>query len=140
MPKVSEMTTSKYLKCADVPDPVIITIKGVKRVNIARDDDEPEYKWVIKFEEYDKPMVLNSTNLHVAAKLLKSDDTDEWTGQELILWADPNVQYKGELVGGLRFRGQEKAPVKAAPRPTRKEKEPGEQDETSQPTEDGLPF
>jgi len=61
-------------------------------------------------------MVLNSTNLHVAAKVLASDNTDDWRGKEIILFTDPNVSFKGEVVGGLRFRGQEKAPVKAAAR------------------------
>ena len=116
MPKISEMVSSKYLKTADVPDPVIVTIRGVKQVNIAKEDDAAEFKWIIGFQEFDKPMVLNSTNLHVAAKVLESDDTDDWKGKEIILFTDPNVSFKGEVVGGLRFRGQEKAPVKAAPR------------------------
>lgn len=115
MAKVGDMIASKYLKIADVPDPVIVTIAGVKQVNIAKEDDTPEYKWVIKFEEFDKPMVLNSTNIHVCAKVLLSDDTDDWRGKEIILFNDPNVSFKGEITGGLRFRGQEKAPVKAAP-------------------------
>ena len=116
MPKISDMVVSKYLKTADVPDPVIVTIRGVKKVNIAKEDDAPEHKWIIGFQEYEKPMVLNSTNLHVAAKVLSSDDTDDWKGKEIILFTDPNVSFKGEVVGGLRFRGQEKAPVKAEPR------------------------
>lgn len=117
MPKISEMVVSKYLKTADVPDPVIVTIRGVKQVNIAKEDDAAEYKWIIGFHEFDKPMVLNSTNLHVAAKVLGSDDTDDWKGKEIILFTDPNVSFKGEVVGGLRFRGQEKAPVKAQAKP-----------------------
>ena len=116
MPKISEMIVSKYLKTADVPDPVIVTIRGVKQVNIAKEGDTPEYKWIIGFREFEKTMVLNSTNLHVAAKVLASDNTDDWRGKEIILFTDPNVSFKGEIVGGLRFRGQEKAPVKAAAR------------------------
>ncbi len=132
MPKVSEMLSSKYLKTADIPDPVIVTFRAIKQVNIAREDDDPEYKWIAFFEEYEKGMVLNSTNLHVAEKLLASDDTDNWIGQEIILWADPNVQYKGELVGGLRFRAPEKAPVKAAPRKLPQT--------VKDEADDGLPF
>ena len=82
-------------------------------MNVAKEDEAAEYKWIIGFHELDKPMVLNSTNLHVAAKVLDSDDTDDWRGKEIILYTDPNVSFKGEVVGGLRFRGQEKAPVKA---------------------------
>ena len=119
MAKVNEMISSKYLKIADVPDPVIVTIRDVKKTNIAKEDDTPEYKWVMYFEEFDKGMVLNSTNIHVAAKVMGSDDTDDWTGREIILFNDPNVSFKGEITGGLRFRGQEKAPVKAAAKPVK---------------------
>lgn len=117
MPNVDQMVTSKYLKIADVPDPVIVTILGVKQVNVAKDDAEPEMKWAIKFEEMDKPMVLNTTNLHVAAKVLGSKDTDDWKGKEIVLFTDPNVSFGGQIVGGLRFRGQEKTPVKAGGNP-----------------------
>lgn len=114
MPNINQMVTSKYLKIADVPDPVIVTIMGVKQVNVAKDDAEPELKWAMKFKEFDKPMVLNSTNLHVAAKVLKSEDTDDWKGQEIILYNDPSVSFGGQVTGGLRFRGQEKEPIRAA--------------------------
>jgi len=111
------MVSSKYLKTADVPDPVIVTIVGVKQVNMAKDGDAPEIKWAIKFQEFDQPMVLNSTNLHIAAKVLGSNETDDWKGKEIILYTDPSVSFGGQVVGGLRFRGQEKAPVKAAGKP-----------------------
>ena len=116
MPNINEMVQSKYLKQADVPDPVIVTVQGVKQVNMAKDDEAPELKWAIKFRELDKPMVLNSTNIHVAAKVFGSPNTDDWRGKEIILYTDPNVSFGGQVVGGLRFRGQEKAPVKAATR------------------------
>jgi len=114
MANINQMVASKYLKTADVPDPVIVTIVGVKQVNMAKDDEAPEMKWAIKFQEFDQPMVLNSTNLHIAAKVLGSNETDDWKGKEIILFTDPSVSFGGQVVGGLRFRGQEKAPVKAA--------------------------
>ena len=116
MANINQMVASKYLKTADVPDPVIVTIVGVKQVNMAKDDEAPEMKWAIKFQEFDQPMVLNSTNLHIAAKVLGSNETDDWKGKEIILYTDPSVSFGGQVVGGLRFRGQEKAPVKAAPK------------------------
>jgi hypothetical protein len=114
VPNINSMVTSKYLKIADVPDPVIVTVVGVKQVNVAKDDAEPEMKWAIKFQEFERPMVLNSTNLHVAAKVLGSDDTDDWKGKEIILYTDPTVSFGGQVTGGLRFRGQEKAPTRAS--------------------------
>ena len=117
MARIGDMIQSKYLKQSDVPDPVIVTIQGVKQVNLAREGEREELKWIIKFREFDKCMVLNVTNLRVAAKVLNSEETNDWRGKEIILYTDPNVtNLSGEIVGGLRFRGQEKAPVKAAPR------------------------
>lgn len=113
MAKVGEMVSSKYLKQSDVPDPVIVTVQGVKQVNMAKEGEAPEMKWAIKFSEMDKPMVLNSTNIHVAARVFGSEETDDWKGKEIVLYTDPSVSFGGQVVGGLRFRGQEKAPVKA---------------------------
>ena len=110
MPKTSQMIESKYLKGSDVPEPVIVTIKAVKQVNIAKEDDEPEYKWAVKFAEFDKPMILNATNIRIAEKSL-GDDTDNWVGKEIELHFDENVTFGKELVGGLRFR-RKQAPAK----------------------------
>jgi hypothetical protein len=114
MPRTSEMVQSKYLKTADVPDPVIVTITKVGKVNMAKEDAAPEYKWAMRFQEFDRPMVLNSTNIKICEKVLGSDNTDDWVGKEIILFTDDNVTFGGELVGGLRFKGKEKTPVKAA--------------------------
>lgn len=116
MPRTSEMVQSKYLKTADVPDPVIVTVVKVGRVNMAKEDAAPEYKWAIRFKEFEKPMVLNSTNIKIAEKVFGSDNTDEWTNKEIVLFTDENVTFGGELVGGLRFKGKEKEPVRAAPK------------------------
>jgi len=113
MPRTSEMVQSKYLKTSDVPDPVIVTVVKVGKVNMAKEDAAPEYKWAIKFQEFNKPMVLNSTNIKIAEKVFGSDNTDDWVGKEIVLFTDDNVTFGGELVGGLRFKGQEKTPVKA---------------------------
>lgn len=118
MPRTSEMVQSKYLKTADVPDPVIVTITKVGKVNLAKEEAPPEYKWAMRFKEFEKPMVLNSTNIKICEKILGSDDTDEWVGKEIVLFTDENVSFQGELVGGLRFKGKEKEPQRVMPKPT----------------------
>lgn len=110
MPSTKDMIQSKYLKGSDVPDPVIVTVQWVKQANVARDDQEPEYKWTIKFNEFPKAMVLNATNIRIAEKALGTN-TDEWTGKEIELHYDENVTFGNELVGGLRFR-RKQAPAK----------------------------
>jgi hypothetical protein len=104
MAKVGEMIESKYLKQSDVADDTPVTIVKVGRANVAREGDEPEYKWLIKFEEFKKPMVLNGTNIKRLARTCNSDDTDDWIGKKAILYVDPDVEFAGNVVGGLRVR------------------------------------
>lgn len=136
MPRTSDMVQSKYLKTADVPDPVIVTVVKIGRVNMAKEDAAPEYKWAIRFKEFDKPMVLNSTNIKIAEKVFGSDNTDDWAEKEIVLFTDENVTFGGELVGGLRFKGQEKAPQKVEPRTAPAKKTGGKFDDM----DDDIPF
>ena len=112
MPKLSEMLESKYLKQADVDGEVPVTFKAIKRVNVARDDEEAEYKWTALFHEFDKPLVMNPTNLKRTAKAL-GDDTDDWIGNSMILYVDPDIEFGGNVVGGLRLRAARNPAAKA---------------------------
>jgi hypothetical protein len=112
MARVSEMIESKYLKQSDVDEDVTVTIQKVGRGNIAKEGDEPEHKWMVKFEEFKKPMILNSTNIKRLARACESEDTDEWVGRKVVLYVDPDVEFAGNVVGGLRIR--------AAVKPTKK--------------------
>jgi hypothetical protein len=116
MAKISEMIESKYLKQADFPDPLIVTVSKIGQVNIAKEGDQPEMKWAVRFKEFTKPMLLNSTNIKLLEKACGSDDTDDWLGKEVIVYTDESVSFGGQVVGGLRIRRQEQAPTrKAAP-------------------------
>lgn len=109
MPNINQMIESKYLKQSDVDGEVEVTITKVGQVNVAREDEQPELKWAMRFAELKKPMVLNSTNLQLLAKACGSEETDDWIGKKVVLYADPNVSFGGKLVGGLRI----KLPIKA---------------------------
>lgn len=112
--KTSQMTSSKYLKQGDIDGEQLVTIKGdVKKVNVARDDEPAEYRFTIHFEEFDKAMVLNTTNIKRLEKYL-GDDTALWDGQRVTLYVDDEVSYGGNVVGGLRFKAGGKRP--ASPR------------------------
>ena len=102
---ISKMTESKYLKQEDVGEEgKLVTIESLKRTNVAREDDEPEFKYVMHFRETPKPLVMNATNIQLCARACGSDETDEWVGKRIVLYADPNVSYAGKLVGGIRIR------------------------------------
>lgn len=106
MPRIGEMIESKFLKKEDVGGErgVLVTISGVQQANVAMPGADPEMKWTLSFQELDKPMVLNSTNIHMCAKACGSDNTDDWNGKKVVLYEDPNVSFGGKLVGGIRLR------------------------------------
>jgi len=115
MPRISEMIQSNYLKKEDIEDDTIVTIVGVKKANIAREDQEAEYKWLIQVKEFEKPMVLNSTNIQLCAKACDSESTDDWKGQQIVIYVDDSVSFGGKLVGGLRIKKLKRAkPATAA--------------------------
>jgi hypothetical protein len=110
--KIGDMIESKYLKQSDIDGEIQVTVAGLKKVNVARDDEDPEYRWTVKFREYPKPMVLNVTNLKRMAKAL-GDDTDEWIDKQVVLYVDPDIEFGGNVVGGLRLKAiARKGPAK----------------------------
>lgn len=125
MPRTSEMIESKFLRKEDIPNPVLWTTTGVEQRNTAMQGAGEELKWCLFFQETDKPLVLNSTNIHICEQVFGSDDTDDWIGK-IVLYVDPNVTFGGKLVGGIRLRKpkqahaavvQRKRPVEAEPDP-----------------------
>lgn len=110
--KIDDLIPSKYLKQSDVPEDMLVTVKELKKQNVARDDEDPEYKYIVFFEEFSKGMVLNSTNIKRMGKAL-GNDTDDWIGGKVVLYVDPDVEYGGNVVGGLRVRAK-KGPAAAA--------------------------
>lgn len=117
MPKTSEMRESKFLKQGDVSAPVLWTVEGLEKHNVAKEGAEPEHKWCLTFKECDKPLVLNSTNIQLCERIFGSDDTDHWMGKKVVLYVDPNVSYAGKVVGGIRVRAPKVKPGAAAPTP-----------------------
>ncbi len=113
MPKIHEMMESKFLKKEDVGNGLLFTVEGCAQHNVAKQGADPEMKWCQSFEESEKPLVLNSTNLQLCQRVFGSDDTDDWTGKKVVLYTDPNVSYAGKIVGGIRVR----APKVAKPAP-----------------------
>jgi hypothetical protein len=103
MPHINEMMPSKYLKGTDIEEDTLVTVAGIDQMDVGT-EDKPQMKWVMMFKELEKPMVLNSTNIQLAAKICGSEDSDEWVGKRLVLYFDPSIMFKGEMKGGLRLR------------------------------------
>jgi hypothetical protein len=100
--KTSDMTQSKYMKAADLDEDTVVTVTKVGQINLAREGATPDMKWAIRFKEFDKPMVLNKTNIKRLEKAL-GDETDLWSGKQVVLFVD-EVDYQGDLVPAIRIK------------------------------------
>jgi hypothetical protein len=111
--KTSKMKESKFLTKDDVDPPVLVTMGQVERFDVALAGAGPEYKWALHFDEMDKPMILNQTNINIINAVTGTDDTDNWIGKKIVLYNDPSIAYAGKVTGGIRVRGNQvvQAPV-----------------------------
>ena len=107
--KIGEMKESKYLRKEDVGQGRLFTIQSLIQENVAMDKQPEELKWVMYFEEEEKGIVLNWTNIQLAAQATGSEETETWIGKKIVLYADPNVSFGGKLVGGIRIRAAKQA-------------------------------
>jgi len=98
-------STSKYLAKEDAGEAGInLTIKGFKRETVGRGKDAEECA-IMHFEEDVKPMVVNKTNKNRIKHYLKATTSEEVVGKVINAYNDPDVEYGGEIIGGLRLRG-----------------------------------
>lgn len=97
----------KYLAADDFGDRlhkeagVVLTITGLSEANVAREDQRPEVKLIIEFED-SKSLVANKTNTNMVVGLFGSDDNHA-IGKKIGLYVDPDVKNKGKTVKGLRL-------------------------------------
>jgi hypothetical protein len=108
---IAELKESKFLRKEDAGAGILVTIREVHQANVAKEGAPEEMKWVMSFDETDKPLVLNSTNGQIIAQITGSPESDNWTGVKVVLYHDPNVSFGGKLVGGVRIRAPRKQPV-----------------------------
>ncbi len=102
--KISELIVSKYLKKEDFKEPTALTVLYVTKEDVARPGATPEKKAVMFFRGEAKGMVLNPTNLKRAARIFGSDEVDDWIGKKIVVFHDKDVEYAGDIIGGLRLR------------------------------------
>ncbi len=99
--KVSDAFPSHYLKAGDLGGKVVpVTISEVKTETVGR---ERELKLVVYFEGKQKGIVLNKTNANKIVALAGSDDTDDWRGVQVSLYAT-EVEYQGDTVEAIRIK------------------------------------
>jgi len=103
---------SKYLKADDLEEgDLVVAIKDAQFEEFPDPKTKrPDQKPVLYFRGDTKPLVLNKTNYKTISTLLGSDDTDDWVGRSITLYAT-EVESFGETMLGIRVRA--KLPAKA---------------------------
>ena len=116
--KMNEAFPSKWLSSADLdqdgPTPVTIeqvTQEPVRNPSTGKDQD----KLVLTFEELEKPLICNVTNVRSIAAILKADDTDDWIGKQINLIVT-DVEYAGETMLGFGSRRRSRSRRRNRPR------------------------
>jgi len=104
----------RFLKKEDCEPPITLTNAGVIEKNCARNGDEPDLQWCLSFERHKGVVPLRPTVRKMVARLLGSNETDDWIGKDLEWYVDPNVEVRGERKGGIRPRLPRKVPVPAS--------------------------
>lgn len=127
--KTSTAFPSAYLKAADLPRPVKVTIKHVTLDKVG-DGDKP----ILHFVGKDKGLVLNKTNAHRIEDATGSDEMDDWAGWSVTLYSC-KVDYQGQRVDAIRVDDRPGATTKPAGKAKAKAAEP----DPDEPVED-VPF
>lgn len=101
---------SDVIRYADIMDhgDITFTIKSVKGGTVAGKNKRA----MIEFEGRKKPLAAGSAICKTVAQLY-GNDTRQWVGKSITIYADHNVMFGGEKVGGIRVRPV----IPAAPQP-----------------------
>ena len=83
--------------------PQRFTIQGVSKTTFGAKDGRPAED-VLQLElDDDRQFSLNKTNTKILIGA-HGGKTDGWIGKSVILYVDPNVMFRGGLVGGVRVQ------------------------------------
>ena len=118
--KVTEAFPSKYLKASDLPDEEMRSYT-IESVHIEEIGAKKEKKPVLYFLNEDKGFVCNKTNANIIARVLGSDEMEDWIGKSVSLYR-AEVEFQGDMVEAIRVRLRTKS--QGTPRPTQETEEP----------------
>lgn len=104
--KTNDMFPSDYIQAKKdlvedgQPVDLAVEITGFETVIF---DNEDQEKYVLLFGHIERKLILNKTNYNTMLDLHPADDTDEWVGAKITLFA-AEVQYMGKTTWGTRIR------------------------------------
>ena len=82
---------------------MVLTIDYVRQEKVTGSDGKSEDLPVCHWKEQQKPMILNSTNIKMIAKLLGSPYIEDWSGKKIQIGSE-RVKAFGDVVDALRVR------------------------------------
>ena len=83
---------------------VVVTIKKLDTDKVVGQQGRKEDCFVVYFNEFDKPMILNRTNAKAIEKVVGSGLVQDWMGTQVTLYVEKGVKAFGEVVDALRIR------------------------------------
>jgi len=108
MTSYKEYLESKFLKKEDVVGQqghgVLVTVNAIQEQDVAMTGESEQIKLIAFFNEMDKGLVLNSTNMQMLADITHSEEIEDWVGCQVVLYADQTIMFRGKRVGGIRLR------------------------------------
>jgi hypothetical protein len=104
---VDLMFPSRYLKAADFEGKsVSLTIAEVFRDKVQMANGSKAEKYIVRFRETDKELILNKTNAKAVAKVLDEPKAVNWTGSRITL-KPTTCEAFGEIVPCIRVETRE---------------------------------
>ena len=104
---VDLMFPSRYLRAADFEGKAVaLTISEVVRDKVQMATGQKAEKYVLRFQETDKELILNKTNAKAVAKVLHEPKAINWRGERIIL-KPTTCEAFGEIVDCIRVEMKE---------------------------------
>lgn len=104
MPTINEMFPGRFLRGADLRDPVTVTIRRVIQERMYSPSARAEVeKWVVYFEGAKRGLVLNVTNAEAIAEVCGSRESEDWIGKAIVLYPEM-VSVGGRKVPAVRVQ------------------------------------
>ena len=104
---VDLMFPSRYLRAADFEgQSVALTISEVVRDKVQMSTGQKAEKYILRFQETDKALILNKTNAKAVAKVLHEPKAINWPGERIVL-KPTTCEAFGEIVDCIRVELKE---------------------------------
>ena len=99
------ISTGSYLKADQLPlDGEIRSVVSCSQQPIKDAAGKEELRWILYLDGGLKPLIMNATNIKRAVGAFGTAETDDWIGQDIVVFQDASIEYGGVVTGGVRLR------------------------------------